>query len=225
MSRSGTNRSLTHDQHITVYHANTTSDYAHEEWGFSATAWSKNSVPVRLEALDFPKWFAGMKFNPTMTTILMKMDIEGSEYDVLAALLAQGSLCSLHTVTIEWHSRFCRGPLCNVNLPSLVQRFPNIYWLQCEVRQQRRRVLSSRRTTFSISQCSAPQSICVSLERSGEVYTFIILSFDRVTRWGCKARDGGAGSVARSILPARRHHTSGGGGEGHKRQLAKSTIL
>ena len=120
-----------HNQHITFYHANTTSDYANEEWGFSATAWSKYSVPVRLKAIDFPKWFAGMKFDSTMTTILMKMDIEGSEYEVLAALLAQGSLCTLHTVTIEWHPDFCRGPLCSANLPSFVQLLPNV---GCNVR-------------------------------------------------------------------------------------------
>lgn len=116
----------THDQHVTFYHANTTSDYANEEWGFSAAAWSKSRVPVRLKAIDFPKWFAGMNFDRTMMTILMKMDIEGSEYDVLAALLAQGSLCTLHTVTIEWHRNFCRGPLCGVNLPSLVHLLPNL---------------------------------------------------------------------------------------------------
>ena len=110
-----------HDQNITFYHANTTDDYAHEEWGFSATPWTTSGIPVSLKAINFPKWFAGMKFDPTMTRILMKMDIEGSEYDVVATLLAQGSLCSIHTVTIEWHQRFCRGPLCNVNLPFLVQ--------------------------------------------------------------------------------------------------------
>ena len=81
---------------------------------------------MQLKALDFPKWFADMKFDPTTTTILMKMDIEGSEYEVLTALLAQGSLCKIQTVTMEWHPQFCRGPLCNVNLPDLARFLPNI---------------------------------------------------------------------------------------------------
>lgn len=56
----------------------------------------------------------------------MKMDIEGSDYEIVAALLAQGSLCKINTITIEWHSQFCKGPLCNVNLPELAKLLPSI---------------------------------------------------------------------------------------------------
>ena len=115
-----------HDRYMTFYHANTKSDYSNEEWGFSATRYTRNGIPVQLKALDFPKWFAGMKFDPAVTTILIKMDIEGSEYEVVAALMAQGLLCKVHTVTIEWHARFCRGKLCNVDLPSITRYLPKL---------------------------------------------------------------------------------------------------
>jgi hypothetical protein len=36
----------------------------------------------------------------------MKMDIEGSEYSVLPHLLAQGTLCSINGIMIEWHPHF-----------------------------------------------------------------------------------------------------------------------
>jgi FkbM family methyltransferase len=115
-----------HDQNVTFYHANTTKDYKSEEWGFSRTSWTPNGIPVQLKALDFPRWFNAMKFDPAVTTILMKMDIEGSEYKLLAALLAQGFLCSMHTITIEWHPQFCRGKLCSINLRSFVKFLPDL---------------------------------------------------------------------------------------------------
>ena len=109
-----------HDDNITLYHAG--DDYQNEEWGFSAMRWSNRAIPVQSRAFNFPKWFASMKF--TTTTVLMKVDIEGSEYEVLTALLVQGLLCKIHTITIEWHPRFCKGSLCNAHLVQLTRLLP-----------------------------------------------------------------------------------------------------
>ena len=37
--------------------------------------------------------------------VLMKLDIEGSEYEVLPALMETGALCHINTIFLEWHPR------------------------------------------------------------------------------------------------------------------------
>ena len=116
---------LAHDDNITLYHAGSKYDYKNKEFSFSAMNWSKSAIPVQSRAFNFPKWFASMKFDPTTTTVLMKVDIEGSEYEVLTALLVQGLLCKIHTITIEWHPGKCQGSLCNAHLVQLTRLLPN----------------------------------------------------------------------------------------------------
>ena len=38
--------------------------------------------------------------------LLMKLDIEGAEYEVVARLALSRALCALDTVTLEWHARY-----------------------------------------------------------------------------------------------------------------------
>lgn len=41
-----------------------------------------------------------------LSHLVAKMDIEGSEYDVLPDLLMHGGLCYFDVIMIEWHHRF-----------------------------------------------------------------------------------------------------------------------
>jgi FkbM family methyltransferase len=41
--------------------------------------------------------------------IIVKMDIEGSEYDVLERMIAEGTLEYVNNISVEWHSRFFRN--------------------------------------------------------------------------------------------------------------------
>jgi FkbM family methyltransferase len=41
--------------------------------------------------------------------IIIKMDIEGSEYDVLEKMVADGTLEYVNHISVEWHSRFFRN--------------------------------------------------------------------------------------------------------------------
>ena len=120
-----------HNKTKTFYHANKTSDYNNKEWGFSETRWSSTAVPVQLQMIDFPNWF-NININPS-STIMMKIDIEGGEYELLTALMSQGSLCKIHTITMEWHSRFCNNIWCNFKkwLPNFFLVLPRV---GCNVR-------------------------------------------------------------------------------------------
>jgi FkbM family methyltransferase len=41
--------------------------------------------------------------------IIVKMDIEGSEYDVLEKMIVDGSIEYLNHISVEWHSRFFKN--------------------------------------------------------------------------------------------------------------------
>jgi FkbM family methyltransferase len=41
--------------------------------------------------------------------IIIKMDIEGSEYDVLEKMVADGTMEYVNHISVEWHSRFFRN--------------------------------------------------------------------------------------------------------------------
>ena len=43
------------------------------------------------------------------------MDVEGSEYATLAAMLVKGQLCQVSKISMEWHDFMCSGPLCAVS--------------------------------------------------------------------------------------------------------------
>lgn len=108
----------------TFYHNR--KDTKKEEWGFSSKSHSKHSSPVQLTTLNFPAWF-DTTVHANMT-IMMKVDIEGGEYELLAALLARGSLCKVDTITMEWHSKLCDGVWCKLrsSLSTLLHTLPAV---------------------------------------------------------------------------------------------------
>lgn len=86
-------------------------DKAKSDWGFSQyTASMKGHDGLLTEEVKVEAFgdFVG-RINATVPSgiRLVKMDIEGSEYDVIPDLLKKGMLCqnTLGHLTIEWHSR------------------------------------------------------------------------------------------------------------------------
>ena len=45
----------------------------------------------------------------TTPSVVMKMDIEGSEFRVLSRLLSSGVLCDLDAAAVEWHDERYKG--------------------------------------------------------------------------------------------------------------------
>ena len=69
----------------------------------------KNVTLVRLS--DFLKNVVGKRKLPTIASnlhppnIVMKLDIEGSEVDVMPDLIFSGGLEHINTIMVEWHER------------------------------------------------------------------------------------------------------------------------
>ena len=59
--------------------------------------------PVRVEAIDFSSWL-GENFVPE-DYVIVKMDIEGAEYDVLEKVIADGNLPLIDELIIEFHNQ------------------------------------------------------------------------------------------------------------------------
>jgi len=94
-----------------------------------------DSTPMIIDAIDFASWVnshihqrrvppARLPNDPP-EAVLMKMDIEGSEFDVLGKMVASGALCNISAGTIEWHDtlfpEWCDRPQTHCELkPSLL---------------------------------------------------------------------------------------------------------
>ena len=79
------------------------------ELGASIYQWmgSAAAQPIRVRAMDLSK-FVLNQIVPHASTILMKLDIEGSEATVVPHLLATGALCAMDRVLVEVHPRMMR---------------------------------------------------------------------------------------------------------------------
>ena len=81
---------------------------AYSEWGFSAyhTADASHEMVKQVRLVRLSDVIAQINASVPSGIRLMKMDIEGSEYDVMPDLLKKGMLCqnTIGKITIEWHS-------------------------------------------------------------------------------------------------------------------------
>jgi len=88
------------------------------QWGSSIMNWQgpnglnprhrKNMSAVNVKTLDMARFLEKEIFSVNPKTVVMKMDIEGSEFIVLPELIRRGHLCREHVtkIYIEWHNRF-----------------------------------------------------------------------------------------------------------------------
>lgn len=84
---------------------------AQSDWGFSIknTYGNENTTHVEVPILDLALFvnehIGGADVEPEK--VVMKMDIEVSEYVVLPHMFGHGSFAHVTLLTVEWHSRFC----------------------------------------------------------------------------------------------------------------------
>jgi FkbM family methyltransferase len=57
--------------------------------------------PIQVECVDFNQWV--LKNTSVDDKIILKMDIEGAEYDVLSHMIKGGSLDRIDKLYVEWH--------------------------------------------------------------------------------------------------------------------------
>ena len=64
--------------------------------------------PIKVKCLDFSQWV--LKTFDKDDYIILKMDIEGGEYQVLTKMILDGSIDYVNKLYIEWHSAFDNFP-------------------------------------------------------------------------------------------------------------------
>lgn len=100
------------EETLNFYEDDKAPDEVHE-WGASLINWqnSSNASTFEVHGLDFSKFLKEQIFYPfqqkgrDLPPILMKIDIEGAEFDVLPYLISSGSLCEIDAAFIEWHEQ------------------------------------------------------------------------------------------------------------------------
>ena len=61
--------------------------------------------PIEVEAIDFNEWFLNTVMPEADDYIVIKMDIEGAEYDVLEKMLANDSFKYVSELMVEFHNK------------------------------------------------------------------------------------------------------------------------
>ena len=64
--------------------------------------------PVTTPCIDFSAWLS-LTFQPG-DTVIVKMNIEGAEYDVLEKCVADGTISLVSELYIQWHNSKCNIP-------------------------------------------------------------------------------------------------------------------
>lgn len=126
---------------MTFWHVNEQSDRENNEWEFSSAGKDRvtraqrlrsNATQETVAAVDLAAWVnehvrqrrvpAALLPSDPPPAVVMKMDVEGSEYEVLTSMLFKGALCNVSIVTVEWHPHLCHhAPLCTPNqLPEVL---------------------------------------------------------------------------------------------------------
>jgi FkbM family methyltransferase len=73
------------------------------------SAWQPDATPEPISVRTFSLAQLIVSRKQAYPVIAMKMDIEGAEYDVLEDLIHTGAHRALHSVYVEFHSRYMRG--------------------------------------------------------------------------------------------------------------------
>lgn len=86
----------------------------------SKKLFDKKGYKQRVYTINSVKWFD--KYIKKESINLLKIDVEGSEYDILSSLILSGNICKVHTLFIEWH-----GHKTKLLLPQNIENV--FYWL------------------------------------------------------------------------------------------------
>ena len=101
------------DGNTTLYNDDRNLPILHE-WGASLEfnpRVHRREANVTVHGVDFNKFFLKVydawtqtnTYSPTKSKVMVKVDVEGSEHELLPHLLTGGSLCKMNLVISEWH--------------------------------------------------------------------------------------------------------------------------
>lgn len=95
-----------------------------EFWGFGTTRrHTENNPPIPVKVIDFASWFkfhilgrclpadqkaASQLVDARPPKIMIKMDVEGQEFNVISKMLRDGLACKIDRMIMELHSKFVK---------------------------------------------------------------------------------------------------------------------
>ena len=103
------------------------------QWGASlefSPVIHTHGTNVTVQAIDFNKfflkifhfWTLSNNYSPKKSKIMVKVDVEGSEHELLPHLLAGGSLCKMNLIISEWHNVPHKGKSIEPHLRAVISR-------------------------------------------------------------------------------------------------------
>jgi hypothetical protein len=116
----------THSNNLTFYLEPYEKPENHE-WGASTIKWNnKGMVPVNVGAIELAHFLNMVRFRRGQTArskVVMKLDIEGAEFQVIPELVVQGSFCAVDYAICEFHHRFFE------KMPHIPTMLRNLNWI------------------------------------------------------------------------------------------------
>ena len=67
-------------------------------------------------------WTQTSNYSPTKSKVMVKVDVEGSEQELMPHLLAGGSLCKMNVIISEWHPRMDNVKSIEPHLRAVISR-------------------------------------------------------------------------------------------------------
>ena len=98
---------------VMAFYHNDGPDNAHEEWQFSSQPLANATSRVDVRTLDLARFLRllAQRVPSRPGALVIKMDIEASEYAVLPRLVSSGTLCNhVDFITVEFHPGLVRAP-------------------------------------------------------------------------------------------------------------------
>jgi hypothetical protein len=99
-----------HNKNMTFYTEPYEKDENHE-WGASLIPWNKKMIPTTSGSISLSTLIQLIQYRKGKTsnsTVFMKLDVEGAEFEILSDLIFTGSICHVNQIAIEWHQYFRR---------------------------------------------------------------------------------------------------------------------
>jgi hypothetical protein len=99
-----------HNKNMTFYTTPFEKTENHE-WGASLIPWNKKMIATTAGSISLSTLIQLIQYRKGKTensTVFMKLDVEGAEFEILSDLIFTGAICSVNQIAIEWHQYFRR---------------------------------------------------------------------------------------------------------------------
>ena len=138
------------------------------EWAASLQNWmnsSSSSDTSKIKSIQLARFLQTRIFNQLQYfpkgfdgPVVMKLDIEGSEYDVLPQLITSGALCAIDALFLEWHPHMAKSGLDVTKIQSFYHLFSELNACGSELINLDDESYGTNSSQIPLVKCSGRQS-------------------------------------------------------------------